>query len=116
MNEDEIFTTWGDLDDGKESVWGADWAIDPGQEKSTVFVTITYKSDEEFICYYNDIEKAFDSGTVNEYVSKFVSEKIAEEDIKEITDFFFHWLQIVDAGGSTDIDIADEDIIEISED
>ena len=113
MKEDEIFQSWGDLDDGKESVWSADWAIDLDQPKSEVTVTVGYNNQEEFIWSYTDIDKAFNEGTVGAFLSKYISGPIPKEDIKEITDFFFHWLQIVDAGGTLEMDVSDEDLIEI---
>jgi hypothetical protein len=116
MNENtqEIFPDWGDLDDGKESVWGADWVIDLDQDKSTVVVTVSYKNREEWLWSYTDIKKAFDEKTVKEFAQQYITEEISEEDIKELTDFFFHWLMTVEGAGNTDFEINDEDVIELS--
>lgn len=115
MNENEIFKDWGDLEDGKESVWGADWYIDLDQQKKDIFLTISYKGEEEFIWYHDAIKQAFDDKTVKEFVDQYIKD-VSEEDIKELTDFFFHWLMIVDAGGTMDMEVADEDLIELDVD
>ena len=33
MDNNDIFPSWGDLDDGQESFWSADWFIDKDQDK-----------------------------------------------------------------------------------
>lgn len=116
MNKDvqEIFPDWGDLDDGKESVWAADWTIDLDQDKSTITVTVSYKNREEWLWSYEDIKKAFDEKTVKEFAQTYITEEISEEDIKELTDFFFHWLMVVDGGGNSNFEIDDDDLIELT--
>lgn len=116
MENDDIFPPWGDLDDGKPSVWACDWFIDEGQEIEDVFVTIGYDFREEFILKYNEIKEAFDSDTVKDLVAKYINEEVREEDIKELKDFFFHWLMIVDNKGSIDVDFDDDSIVERDDD
>jgi len=114
MNEDKVFPdSWGDLDDGKESIWGADWAIDPDQEKSTIYLTMSYKNREEWLWTYNQIHQAFTDKKVKEFAQSYITEEISDEDIKELTDFFFHWLMIIDHGGNSEFEINDEDVIEL---
>lgn len=112
MNEQEIFPSWGDLDDGKESVWSADWTIDLDQEKSSVFLTMIYKDSDEFIWYYDEIKKAFDEKIIKDFVNRYLND-VSEDDIKELEEFFFHWLMIVDAGGNVDMNVDDSDVIEV---
>lgn len=112
--EDRIFDeSWGDLDNGKESVWCADWVIDLNQSLSTIFLTMSYKDINEFQWYYDDIKQAFDNNTVKEFVEKYTPEPVSEEDLKEVTDFFFHWLGIVEAGGNIEYEVDDADLIEV---
>lgn len=105
--------SWGDLDDGKESVWCADWIIDLGQPLDTVTVTMSYKGINEYEWSYNNIKEAFENKTVKEFVEKYIPEPVSDEDLKEITDFFFHWLQIVSDGGNIEFDVDDADLIEL---
>lgn len=118
MENDDIFPPWGDLDDGKPSLWAADWIIDEGQEVEDTFVTIVYDYKEEFILKYIEVKDAFDNDTVKELLAKHIDEEIEAKDIQELKDFFFHWLMIVNKGGNLDLsydDLAeerDEDFIE----
>ena len=112
--EDRIFDdSWGDLDDGKESVWCADWIIDLNQSLSTVKLTINYKDTNEFQWSYEEIKDAFDGKTVKEFLEKYISEPVSDDDLKEVTDFFFHWLSIVESGGNIEFDVDDADLIEV---
>lgn len=112
MDNNDIFPSWGDLDNGKPSVWAADWFIDEGTEVEDIFVTIGYDYREEFILKYNEVREAFDNDTVKELVAKYITEEVKEEDIKELKDFFFHWLMIVDKKGSIDVDFDDDSVVE----
>lgn len=114
MKEDDIFPDWGDLDDGKPSVWACDWFIDEGTEIEDIFVTVGYDYREEFILKYNEIKDAFDNDIVKELVAKYINEEVKEEDIKELKDFFFHWLMIVNKGGN--LDISYDDMVEEQDD
>lgn len=118
MNNNDIFPPWGDLDDGKPSLWAADWIIDEGQEIEDTFVTIVYDYKEEFILKYIEVKDAFDNDTVKELLAKHIDEEIEAKDIQELKDFFFHWLMIVNKGGNLDLSYddlteeRDEDFIE----
>lgn len=108
MDNNDVFPSWGDLDDGKPSVWACDWFIDEGTELEDIFVTVGYDYREEFILKYNEIKEAFDNDTVKELLTKYIDEEVAENDIKELKDFFFHWLMIVGNKGNIDINVDDE--------
>lgn len=118
MESNDIFPPWGELDDGKPSVWAADWIIDEGQEIEDTFVTIVYDYKEEFILKYQEVKDAFDNDSVKELLSRYIPEEIKTEYIQELKDFFFHWLMIVGKGGSLDlsyddlVEERDEDFIE----
>lgn len=111
MDNNEIFPDWGDLDDGKPSVWAADWIIDEGQKIEDIFVTIVYDYKEEFLLMYQQVKDAFDNDSVKELLANYIQEEIKAEDIQELKDFFFHWLMIVAKGGSLDLSYHD-DLIE----
>lgn len=118
MEDNDIFPPWGDLDDGKPSVWAADWIIDENQALEEIFVTIVYDHKEEFILKYNEVKEAFDNNTIKELLSNYITEEIKTKDVQELKDFFFHWLMIVGKGGNLDltyddlVDERDDDFIE----
>lgn len=116
MDNNDVFPPWGDLDDGKPSVWACDWIIDDGQAKEDIFLTIAYDYREEFILKYNQILEAAEKNTVKELLSTYIKEEIHQEDLDEIADFFNRWLDIVEADGKIEMIIDDENIDEVDED
>ena len=114
---DEIFTTWGDLENDKVSVWHADWYLDQDQQKETVFLTMTYDERHTFEWFYPEILETYESNNVKGLLEKYLPEEtVSEEDLKELYDFFSQWLNIIDMGGSIEFDVDDNNIIDISED
>ena len=116
MDNDDIFPPWGDLDDGKPSVWACDWFIDEGQAIEDTVLTVAYDYREEFILKYNEIKEAFDNDAVKELLAKYINEEVKEENIKELKDFFFHWLMFAGKGGNVDTMFDDNDITDRDED
>jgi len=114
--KDEIFPQWGDLDDGKESVWACEWFIDENQDGETVFMTVQYKFQEEFVLSYKEIDQAIVNSSVQELLASYIKEDITDKDLEEIVDFFNRWLSIVDNDGHIDVKFDDEDVSERDED
>jgi len=114
--KDEIFPQWGDLDDGKESVWACEWFIDENQDSETVFMTVQYKFQEEFVLSYKEIDQAIVNSSVQELLASYIKEDITDKDLEEIVDFFNRWLSIVDNDGHIDVEFDDEDVSERDED
>ncbi|NDG28492.1 hypothetical protein EB118_00110 [bacterium] len=114
--KDEIFPQWGDLDDGKESVWACEWFIDENQDGETVFMTVQYKFQEEFVLSYKEIDQAIVNSSVQELLASYIKEDITDKDLEEIVDFFNRWLSIVDNDGHIDVEFDDEDVSERDED
>jgi hypothetical protein len=112
MEDKEIFPSWGDLDNGEESYWSADWIIDPDQDKNKVVLTMTIDGSETVNWFYPEVREAFQSDTLKEFVARYYKEEVTDENIKELKDFLFHWLQIVDSDGSMEFGIDDDDILE----
>jgi hypothetical protein len=112
MEDKELFPSWGDLENGEDSFWSADWIIDLDQDKDTIVLTMTIDDTETFEWPYPEIYNAFHTDTVKEFVARYYKEEVSDENIKELKDFLFHWLEIVKAGGSLEIEVDDEDISE----
>ncbi len=116
MDNNEIFPDWGDLDNGEESFWSANWFIDKDQDKDTVVLSVTINNEETFDWFYPEIHNAFHTDTVKEFLARYYKKEISEENLKEFKDFLFHWFQTVDDEGAMDIEFDDEFVQEKDED
>jgi hypothetical protein len=108
MDNNDIFPSWGDLDDGQESFWSADWFIDKDQDKDTIILTVTIDNEETFNWFYPEVYNAFHTDTVKEFLARYYKKEISDENIKEFKDFLFHWFQTVDDEGAMDMEFDDE--------
>ncbi len=116
MNDDDIFPSWGDLDDGNQSFWSASWFVDKDQEKDTIILTMTIDNEETFNWFYPEVYNAFHTDTIKEFLARHYKKEISEENIKEFKDFLFHWFQTIDNEGAMDIEFDDEFVEERDDD
>lgn len=112
MKNQNQFPDWGDLDDGKESVWACEWFIDDNQESSEIFLSVSYKFKDEFVLSYLEVDSACKHDSVKELLAEYIKDEIQDEDLVEIKDFFNRWLDLVDSNGNLNFDYGDDEVSE----
>lgn len=99
-NKEELtLENWEDFDNGKESVWSAEWdgPEEPLEEEELQheFLMMTYKGTEVFRWYYPQILECVEKASVEEFLSTQPISEVLTEDKEELLEFFRHWIWFV---------------------
>jgi hypothetical protein len=101
MTDKIEITDWAEEEDVSGSTaWAAEWfspdeKIEDETELSKVGVHVIYKNEKHFTWFYPQIRIVLEEKKVKEFVKFNGIDDASEEDIIELRDFFFHFLQFV---------------------
>lgn len=103
------------------TAWQAEWfgpeeKIESEEELAKYDVHIIYKNSKSFTWYYPQIKAALLSNSVKEFVEFNGITDATANDIKELTDFFFHYVRFinfeVDLESDRPTEFEPEDVLE----
>lgn len=89
-----------DFDDGKPTVWAAEWfgpeeKIEDEAELAKVGVHVIYNGDQHYTWFYPQVHAALTQDKVREFIEYEGITGVSDADVEELKAFFFHWVRFV---------------------